>query len=63
MKLQNEKFTIDITVINTTNCTFDDDYAIYFQENAEDEFSKTRILVIDNGETIHKLRVNHPHLI
>lgn len=55
MKLQNEKFTIDIAVINTTNCNFNDDYVVYFQENAEDEFSKTRILVIDNDETIHKI--------
>ena len=55
MKLQNEKFTIDIAVINTTNCNFNDDYVVYFQENVEDEFSKTRILAIDNDETIHKI--------
>lgn len=55
MKLQNEKFTIDIAVINTTNCNFNDDHVVYFQENAEDEFSKTHILVVDNGEEIHKI--------
>lgn len=50
MKLQKDKFIIDITILDTANCAFNDDYIVCFRENAEYEFSKTRIVSIDSGD-------------
>ncbi len=55
MKLQNEKFIIDITTLDTAKCAFNDDYIVCFRENAKYEFSKTRIISVDSGDTINKI--------
>lgn len=54
MKLQNDKFIIDISLIDTESCVFKDSIA-YFKENEKCELSKTRIITVDDGNTVSKI--------
>lgn len=55
MKLKNNKFKIDIVTVSADSLNLKADDCVYFGENAEDEFSKSRIITIDNGNTIRKI--------
>ena len=52
MKLQNEKFTANITAVDTKNLNLDNQSFIYFEENAKNEFSKSHIISVDNGTRV-----------
>lgn len=49
MKLQNEKFTANITAVDTKSLNFDNQRFIYFEENIKNEFSKSHIISVDTG--------------
>lgn len=55
MKLQNEKFRIDISAVNTDCLNLEVCGCVNFKENANDKFSKSHIITVDNGERVSKI--------
>ncbi len=55
MKLQNEKFTVNIMVVDTQNLNLDNQCFVYFEENAQNELSKSHIISVDNGTWVGQI--------
>ena len=49
MKLQNEKFTVRITVVDTESLNLNSQCFVYFKEKAKNELSKSHIISVNSG--------------